>query len=92
VLNTLGGAYHFAGARDKALDAWQRALKIDPNHADSLVNIGLVKWREQGDATAAIAAWRQMLKCNPQHPQRAQVEKMIAQAEKHAGMAARSGN
>jgi len=92
VLNTLGGTYHFAGARDKALDAWHRALKIDPNHADSLVNIGLVKWREEGDAQAAIAAWKQMLKGNPQHPQRAQVEKMIAQAQKHASMTARSGN
>lgn len=88
VLNTLGGVYHYAGSADKALEAWNRALQIDPNYADALVNIGLVKWREQSDPKAAIAAWKKMLKGNPNHPQREKVEKMIAQAEKHANMGA----
>src|SRR5206468_1093634 len=74
VLTSLGGAYLYAGARDKALDAWQQAVKIDPGHADALVNIGLIKWRSDGDADGAIAVWRQMLKHNPKHPKRAQVE------------------
>ncbi|HWR35236.1 MAG TPA: hypothetical protein VN622_05125 [Clostridia bacterium] len=81
VLTTLGGAYHFAGADDKALDAWDRALRIDPGYGDALVNIGLVKLQTESNPKAAIAAWRKMLKANPNHPQRAKVEAMIASAQ-----------
>jgi cytochrome c-type biogenesis protein CcmH/NrfG len=92
VLTSLGGVYLYSGAKDKALDAWQQAVKMDPRHADALVNIGLVKWRSDGDADAAIAAWQQMLKRNPNHPKRAQVEKMIAEVRKHAGISLPQAN
>lgn len=81
VLTTLGGAYHYAGSDDKALDAWNRALKIDPNNADALFNFGLVKWKSESDPNAAIAAWSKILKAYPNHPQRARVEEMIARAK-----------
>src|SRR5512140_3408344 len=76
VLTTLGGAYHLGGADDRAIDAWQRALKIEPGYADALYNLGLVKWQSQGDPAAAIQAWTTLLKANPNHPQRAKVEDM----------------
>ncbi len=84
VLTTLGGAYHFSGNDDAALDAWNRALKVDPNYADALVNIGLVQLQSKANPEAAIEAWTRMLKNNPNHPQRAKVEKMIAAAKKQA--------
>ncbi len=83
ILTTLGGVYHFEGADDKALDAWKRALQIDPNNADALFNFGLVKWQYESDPKAAVAAWNRLLKANPNHPQRARVEEMIARAKKH---------
>ena len=83
VLTTLGGVYHFEGADEKALDAWKRALQIDPNNADALFNFGLVKWQYESDPKAAVAAWNQLLKANPNHPQRARVEAMIARAKRH---------
>lgn len=83
-LTTLGGAYHLAGDDAKALDAWKRALAIDPNSADALFNYGLVKWQFESDSNAAITAWEKLLKSNPNHPQRAHVEDMIARAKKHA--------
>jgi len=83
VLTTLGGAYHLSGADDKAIDAWQRALKIDPGYADALFNLGMVKWQAGSDPQAAIDAWSKLLKTNPNHPQRAQVEQMIARAKEH---------
>lgn len=83
VLTSLGGAYHFNGADDKALAAWNRALKADPNYADAMFNIGLVKWQSQSDAKGAIAIWTTMLKNNPQLPRRAYVEDMIQRAKKH---------
>jgi cytochrome c-type biogenesis protein CcmH/NrfG len=87
-LTTLGGIYHYAGQNEKAIATWKRALEVDPKHADAMVNIGLIEWREQSDPDAAIAIWKQMLKTNPKHPQRASVEKLIAQAQKHKGMTA----
>jgi cytochrome c-type biogenesis protein CcmH/NrfG len=83
-LTTLGGAYHLAGADDKALGAWKRALKIDPNYADALFNYGLIEWKSQSDPNAAIVAWTKLLQANPNHPQRARVEEMIALAKKDA--------
>jgi cytochrome c-type biogenesis protein CcmH/NrfG len=87
-LTTLGGAYHLAGADDKALGAWKRALKIDPTYADALFNYGLIEWKSKSDPKAAIAAWNKLLQSNPNHPQRAQVEEMIARAKKDAETAA----
>ncbi|HTY64815.1 MAG TPA: tetratricopeptide repeat protein [Acidobacteriota bacterium] len=83
VLVKLGGAYHFGGDDEKAIGAWNRALRLDPNNPDALFNIGFVKWYAQGDRQAAIAAWQKLLKTNPNHPKRAQVEELLAQAKQH---------
>ena len=80
----LGGAYHFDGDDDKAISAWNHALRLDPNNPDALFNIGFVKWHAQGDRKAAIAAWQKLLKTNPNHPKRAQVEELLAQAKQHS--------
>jgi cytochrome c-type biogenesis protein CcmH/NrfG len=79
----LGGAYHLNGDEDKAIGAWNRALRLDPKNADALFNIGFVKWQVQGDPKAAIAAWQKLLEMNPNHPGRAQVEELLAQAKQH---------
>ena len=76
----LGGAYHLEGDDDKAIGAWNHALRLDPNNPDALFNIGFVKWRA-GNRKAAIAAWQKLLKTNPNHPKRAQVEALLAQAK-----------
>jgi len=89
VLTTLGGAYHLAGADDKAIEAWQRALQVDPHYADALYNIGMVKWQAESDPAAAIKVWTTLLKTNPNHPQRAQIEDMIARAKMHLDMPAK---
>jgi cytochrome c-type biogenesis protein CcmH/NrfG len=83
VLVKLGGAYHNDGDEDKAIGAWNHALRLDPGNPDALFNIGFVKWKAQGDRKAAIAAWQKLLKTNPNHPKRAQVEALLAQAKQH---------
>ena len=88
VLVKLGGAYHFAGDDEKAIGAWNHALRIDPNNPDALFNIGFVKWRSQGDRKAAIAVWQKLLKTNPNHPKRAQVEELLSQAKQQAAIPA----
>jgi cytochrome c-type biogenesis protein CcmH/NrfG len=79
----LGGAYHFEGKEEKAIGAWNHALRLDPNNPDALFNIGFVSWHAQGNREAAIAAWQKLLKTNPNHPKRAQVEELLAQAKQH---------
>ena len=83
VLTTLGGVYHAAGADEDAINAWDRALKVDPKHADALFNRGMVRWQAFGDPKAAITDWKTLLRTNPNHPRRAAVEQMIAQAKSH---------
>ena len=79
----LGGAYHFDGEDDKAIGAWNHALRLDPNNPDALFNIGFVRWHAQGNRKAAIAAWQKLLKTNPNHPKRARVEELLAQVMQH---------
>jgi cytochrome c-type biogenesis protein CcmH/NrfG len=83
VLNKLSGAYYSAGSGDKALETENRALKIDPKSADTLFNLGMLKWQVQGDFNGAVKCWETLLKENPNHPRRAQVEKMIAEVKQH---------
>jgi len=80
----LGGAYHFGGDDDRAIGAWNHALRLDPNNPDALFNIGFVQWRERGNRKEAIAAWQKLLQTNPNHPKRAQVEEMLSQAKQHS--------
>jgi cytochrome c-type biogenesis protein CcmH/NrfG len=77
----LGGAYHFDGDDEKAIGAWNQALRLEPNNPDALFNIGFVKWNVQGNRKAAIDAWQKLLKTNPDHPKRAQVEELLAQVK-----------
>jgi cytochrome c-type biogenesis protein CcmH/NrfG len=85
VLVKLGGAYHFDGDDDRAIGAWNNALRLDPDNPDALFNIGFVQWHARGNRKEAIAAWQGLLKTNPNHPKRAQVEELLAQAKQHSG-------
>jgi cytochrome c-type biogenesis protein CcmH/NrfG len=84
VLTQLSNAYHYSGSDDKALATLDRALQIDPTFANALFNLGMLKWQSQGDTSAAIKAWKQLLKTNPNHPNRRQVEQMIARVKESA--------
>ena len=84
----LGGAYLQAGSPDQTLDALNYALQLDPKSADALFYLGMLKWRVRNDPKGAIDAWQRMIKANPHHPQRANVEKMIALAKQHMNLPA----
>jgi cytochrome c-type biogenesis protein CcmH/NrfG len=82
-LTKLGNAQYFGGSSDKAIETFNKALQVDPKFANALYNLGMLKWQVQGDVKGAIACWEKLIKTNPNHPQRAQVEKMIARAKEH---------
>lgn len=76
---------YYTGKVDEALEQLQKALTYDPKHPGTLYNIGLIKLKGKGDVDGAVAAWQQLLKSNPDLPQKANVERMIAQAEASKG-------
>lgn len=80
VRTDLGTAFWYTGDAQKALAEYEKSLKVDPKHPQTLFNVGLVKWQGLGDTAGAITAWKTLLRLNPQFPQRAQVENLIQQA------------
>jgi cytochrome c-type biogenesis protein CcmH/NrfG len=80
---SLSNSYHYTGSDDRAFDALNRALQIDPRSGNALYNLGLLNWQVKNDPKAAIEAWERFLKTNPNHPGRAHVESMIAKAKQH---------
>lgn len=82
----LGRAYFYAGDADEALAQFEKVLKKDPDNANAMFNLGMVKWQSKFDVEGALAAWEQLLKKNPNHPRRAEVEGLIARAKQHRAM------
>lgn len=72
---------YYDGDIDGALAALQASLKVKPTDANSLFNLGFVRWKGKQDAAGAIAAWKELLKTNPKLDKRPIVEQMIAEAQ-----------
>ena len=84
VRTDMGTAYWYTGNADKAVAAMETSLKYRPGHAQTLFNLGWVRWQGKQDPKGAIEAWQQLLKANPDYPQKQQVEQYIAKAKEHA--------
>ncbi len=87
VRTELASCLYYAGDADGALAQLQQSLADDPNDANSLFNLGVIRWKAKKDVSGAMAAWQQLLKNNPSLDQnkRAQVEKLMADVK--AGVA-----
>jgi len=81
VRTELGRAYYYAGDPDSALAEFEKVLKGDPDNANALFNVGMVKWQSKSDVDGAVAAWQEILTKNPNHPRRAEVEQLIVRAK-----------
>ena len=82
VSTDLGVSYYYTNNPDKALEQLDRSLKIDPKHAKTLLNIGIVKAFAKQDLEGASKAWQQVIQLAPDSPE--------GQAAKRA-LEARSG-
>ena len=73
---------YYAGDVDGALAQLQQALQDDPKDANSLFNLGMIRWKGKNDGPGAVQAWDRLLKSNPklESNKRAEVEKLIAEA------------
>src|SRR5271157_964199 len=68
---------------NKAIEEFQKSLVIRPNNANTLFNLGIVKWQGKKDPAGAVVAWEQLLKNNPNYPQKDQVQMLIERAKMH---------
>ncbi len=78
----LASCLYRTGDVDGAILELNRALAVNPNDANSLFNIGVIKWQGKGDGKGALEAWQQLLKTNPnlRADRKALVEKLMAAA------------
>ena len=69
VSTDLGVSYYYTNNPEKALVQLDRSLKIDPKHAKTLLNIGIVKAFAKQDLEGASKAWEQVLQLAPDSPE-----------------------
>ena len=69
VSTDLGVAYYYTNNPEKALEQLDRSLKIDPKHAKTLLNIGIVKAFGKQDLEGASKAWEQVIQLAPDSPE-----------------------
>ena len=79
----MASCLYFSGDVDGALSQLQQALKVNPKDADSLFNLGMIRWKGKNDTAGALEAWDELLKSNPklESGKKAQLEKVIAEAK-----------
>jgi Tfp pilus assembly protein PilF len=81
---------YYTGDVDGALVQLNKSLAYDPEHAGTLMNIGIIKWRGKNDVEGAVAAWEKLLQYHPEFPQKELVQHMITEA-KQGAKTARTG-
>ena len=77
----MASCLYYDGDIDGAIAALEAALKLKPTDANSLFNLGMIRWKGKKDASGAIAAWKELLKTNPKLEKKPIVERMIAEAQ-----------
>jgi cytochrome c-type biogenesis protein CcmH/NrfG len=77
----LASCLYYSGDSDAALSQLNQALKYAPTDANSLFNLGMIKYRGKNDPKGAIAAWQQLLKAHPDLDRKSTVEAMISEAQ-----------
>jgi tetratricopeptide (TPR) repeat protein len=69
VSTDLGVSYYYSNQADKALAQFDRSLTLDPKHAKTLLNVGIVKAFGKQDLDGAGAAWKQVIALAPDSPE-----------------------
>ena len=85
--NAMASCLYYNGDADGAIAQLEQSLRGDPKNANSLFNLGMVRWKGKNDAQGAAAAWEQLLKSNPslEANKKAQVEKLLADVRQQGG-------
>jgi tetratricopeptide (TPR) repeat protein len=65
VSTDLGVTYYYSNQPDKALEQFNRSLALDPKHAKTLLNVGIVKAFGKQDLAGAAKAWQEVIRLAP---------------------------
>lgn len=82
VRTDMGTAYWYMGNADRAIAELNKALTYAPNNANTLFNLGMVKWQGKGDRAGALADWKKLLATNPSYEGKDKVEQMMTEVAK----------
>jgi len=76
----MASCMYYGGDVDGAINQLQQSLHYSPTDANSLFNLGMIKWQGKQDNKGAIETWQQLLKSNPglSPERRAKVQKLMA--------------
>jgi cytochrome c-type biogenesis protein CcmH/NrfG len=85
VSTDLGTALWYTGRADAALAQYAVSLSIDPKHAQTLFNLGIVRSDGKKDYAGAAQAWETLLSTSPTYSNAATVRTMITEAKSKAG-------
>ncbi len=79
----MASCLYYTGDVDGAISQLQQSLHYDPKDANSLFNLGMIKWQGKQDSKGALAAWQQLLKSNPQMSadRKATIQKLMADVQ-----------
>ena len=77
VSTDLGVAYYYTNQVDKALAQFDRSLKLDPKHAKTLLNVGIVRAFGKQDIDGAVQAWEQVVQNAPDSPEAAAAKRSL---------------
>lgn len=88
VMTDLGTVYRDMGRFNDALRMYQQAAKLDPKHANSRYNQGVVLLHDMNDVQGAVAAWEEYLRVAPNGPHAEEVRASIAELRKQLSSAA----
>jgi cytochrome c-type biogenesis protein CcmH/NrfG len=61
----LGIAYYYMNDPDKALAQFDKSLAVDPSHAKTLLNVGIVRAFGKQDLKGAVEVWQKILVVAP---------------------------
>ncbi len=85
--NMIGMAYRFKynrlgvpEFRQKEMAAFRKAVEIDPKNWVAMINLATDYYAE-GQRAKAAPLFKKALELNPNHPERAEIQKMIAAGE-----------
>jgi len=77
----MASCLYYSGDVDGALAQLLQSLKYAPRDANSLFNLGMIRWKGRNDPAGAVAAWQELLRTNPNLDRKPIVEQMIAEAQ-----------
>lgn len=85
VRTDMGTAFWYSGFPEKAVAEYEKSLAVDPQHANTLFNMGVVKLEGMKDAAGAVAAFEKLMSANPSPAQRMKAVELMARAKQQMG-------